>query len=87
LQLACFNLADKIIFTFNFKVFMTLPFFIRIKLFQKVAIAIFLFFMGLMCLVFIVAMQRTSGSTGLDMSKVQQLRAKAYRTEIKSQVK
>ena len=66
---------------------MTLPFFIRIKFFQKVAIAIFLFFMGLMCLVFIVAMQRTSGSTGLDMSKVQQLRAKAYRTEKIAEVK
>lgn len=50
----------------------------KIKLFQKVAVLIFSFFMGLMCLVFVVAMQRKSGSTGLDMSKVQQMRAKAY---------
>jgi hypothetical protein len=47
------------------------------KIFQTTAIGIFLFFMGLMCLVFFVAMQRTSGSTGLDMSLVQQMRAKS----------
>jgi|GEM_PF-2115704 len=56
---------------------MALPFFKRFKIFQKVAIGIFLFFMGLMCLVFVVAMKKTSGSTGLDMSKVQMLRSKA----------
>ncbi|HRD55920.1 MAG TPA: hypothetical protein PLC42_05940 [Parachlamydiaceae bacterium] len=46
------------------------------KFFQSVLIAVFAFFMGLMVLVFAVAMQRSSGSTGLDMSKVQLLRAK-----------
>lgn len=70
IKLICFNfLLEEIPMAMFFK---------RFKIFQKVAIGIFLFFMGLMCLVFIVAMQRTSGSTGLDMSKVQQMRSKAF---------
>lgn len=46
----------------------------RLKLFQKMATAIFLFFMGLMLLVSIVAFTRRSGHTGLDMAKVQKMR-------------
>lgn len=43
----------------------------RLKLFQKAVIAIFSFFMGLMILVTIVAHTRRSGSTGMDMMKIQ----------------
>lgn len=57
---------------------MVFAFFKRIRIFQKVAIGIFLFFMGLMALVLVVALKKTSGSTGLDMSKVQLMRAKAF---------
>lgn len=46
--------------------------FARMKLFQKAAIAIFSFFMGMMILVTIVAHARHSGSTGMDMMKIQQ---------------
>lgn len=47
--------------------------FARMKLFQKTAIAIFAFFMGMMILVTIVAHARPSGSTGMDMMKIQQM--------------
>lgn len=53
----------------------------RFRLFQKITVAIFLFFMGLMLFVFFVAMRRSSGSTGLDMSKVQLMRSKALKNQ------
>lgn len=46
----------------------------NMKLFQKIATSIFIFFMGLMVLVTIVAHARRSGSTGIDMGKVQIIR-------------
>lgn len=51
-----------------------MSYFSRIKLFQHAVIAIFVFFMGMMVLVTIVAHARRSGVTGLDMGKVQLLR-------------
>lgn len=50
--------------------------FARMKLFQKAAIAIFAFFMGMMILVTIVAHTKRSGSTGMDMMKIQQMQEK-----------
>lgn len=49
----------------------------KFKIFQKTATAIFLFFMGLMVLVSFKALSRKSGSTGLDMGKVQKMRVEA----------
>lgn len=49
-------------------------YFSKLKLFQHTAIAIFVFFMGMMVLVTIVSHSRRSGVTGLDMGKVQLLR-------------
>jgi hypothetical protein len=51
-----------------------MSYFSKIKLFQHTAVAIFVFFMGMMVLVTIVTHARRSGVTGLDMGKVQQLR-------------
>lgn len=47
--------------------------FARMKLFQKAAMAILTFFMGMMILVTIAAYTRRSGSTGMDMMKIQQI--------------
>lgn len=56
--------------------------FVRMKIFQKVAITIFSFFMGLMILVTIVAHTRRSGSTKMDMMRIQQtIQQKARQTE------
>lgn len=53
--------------------------FARMKLFQKAVIAIFCFFMGMMILVTVVAHTKRSGSTGMDMMKIQQ----AYQDKVK----
>lgn len=45
------------------------------KIFQIAAVGILVVFMGLMVLVTIVAYSRTSGHTGLDMGKIQQIRS------------
>ena len=47
--------------------------FSRMKLFQKAAVAIFCFYMGLMIFVTIFAYTRRSGVTGMDMMKIQQM--------------
>jgi hypothetical protein len=47
--------------------------FARMKLFQKVAMAILAFFMGLMVFVTIVAHVKRPGAIGMDMMKVQQM--------------
>jgi hypothetical protein len=44
------------------------------KLFQKTAIAILAFFMGLMIYVTIIAHTRRSGITGIDTARIQQMR-------------
>ncbi len=46
----------------------------KMKLFQKVVIAIFCVFMSLMVFVVVIAYTHRSGITGLDMAKVQQMR-------------
>lgn len=57
--------------------------FARMKLFQKAAMAIFSFFMGMMVLVTVVAYSKRSGSTGMDMMKIQQLhQEKVKKSEI-----
>jgi len=53
--------------------------FARMKIFQKIVIAIFCFFMGMMILVTVVAHTMRSGSTGMDMMKIQQ----AYQDKVK----
>lgn len=55
--------------------------FARMKLFQKVAIAIFAFFMGMMILVTVVAHTRRSGSTGMDMMKIHLKHQEKIKTE------
>ncbi len=50
----------------------SMSFFARIKLFQKTATGILVFFFGMMILVTIVAHLRQSGSTGMDMMKIHQ---------------
>jgi hypothetical protein len=46
----------------------------KLRLFQKAAIGTGVLFFGIMGLVILVAYSRSSGSTGLDMAKVQKLR-------------
>ncbi len=45
------------------------------RIFPKVATAIFLTFMILMVIVTVTAYTRRSGQTGLDMAKIQELRS------------
>ncbi len=45
--------------------------FLKKRLFQKMAVAIFSTFMGILVLVTVVAHMRTSGSTRQDMAKAQ----------------
>ena len=49
-------------------------YFQRFKLFQKAVVAVTALFFGLMGLVIIAAYTRHSGSTGLDMAKIQKMR-------------
>ena len=51
-----------------------MTYFSRMRLFRMTAIAIFVFFMGLMILVTFVAHARRSGVTGIDTAKIQQMR-------------
>lgn len=51
-----------------------MSFVLRTKLHQKVAAAVFIFFMGVMIAATIIAYGRTSGVTSLDMTKIQKLR-------------
>lgn len=46
----------------------------KLKLFQKAAMGTMLLFFGMMGLVVVAAYSRQSGSTGLDMAKVQKMR-------------
>lgn len=46
----------------------------RFKWFQMVASAILMIFMGLMAVVTVIAFSRRSGSTGLDMAQIHQIR-------------
>jgi len=52
-------------------------FFQRHRIFQKIVTCITLTFFGLLVLTVLVAFSRSSGSTGLDMSKIQKMRAEA----------
>ncbi len=56
---------------------MKLPIQQRFRLFQKVAAGILILFFGIMFFVTIIAYLRPSGSTGLDMSKIQKMRQEA----------
>lgn len=57
--------------------------FSRMRLFQKAATAIFIFFMGMMVMVTVVAHVKKSGSTGMDMMKIHLMQQeKAKKIEI-----
>ncbi len=47
---------------------------IKFKWFRAVATGILILYMGMMLLTVILAYSRQSGSTGLDMAKIQQIR-------------
>jgi len=49
----------------------------RIKWFQAAVISILCFFLGLMAIVTFAVYSRRSGSTGMDMGQVQQMRYEA----------
>jgi hypothetical protein len=49
-------------------------FFQRYRIFRKSAIGIMVLFFGMMLLVTVTAYSRRSGSTGLDMAKIQKIR-------------
>lgn len=49
----------------------------RNRLFQKLASAVLIIFFGIMGIVVVVAYSRTSGKTGMDMGKAQQMREEA----------
>lgn len=49
--------------------------FSKFRWFQKTATAIFIIFFSIMFAVIITAYSRQSGSTGLDMAKIQKLRS------------
>lgn len=46
----------------------------RNRLFQKLASAVLITFFGIMGVVVVIAYSRTSGKTGMDMGKAQQMR-------------
>ena len=54
----------------------------KLKLFQKAAMGTMIIFFGMMGLVIVAAYSRKSGSTGLDMAKVQQMRYEARHADI-----
>ena len=49
----------------------------RLRIFHKAAVLIFVVYMGTMLYVVVTCFSRHSGNTGLDMSKVQQMRYEA----------
>jgi len=55
--------------------------FARLRIFQKCATLIFVFFLGLMAYVTFFAYSRQTGNTGLDMGKVQQMRIHAAKAQ------
>lgn len=57
----------------------------RNRLFQKLAMGVLITFFGIMLLVVGIAYSRTSGKTGMDMGKAQQLRYHAAATQNLSQ--
>lgn len=61
---------------------MTLPFWQRMRLFQKAATGIMILFFGLMLLVSVVAFTRRSGGTGMDMAQVQKMRYESNQKQI-----
>ena len=56
---------------------MKIPFWQRLRLFQKAATAVMLLFFGLMAMVTVAAYMRKSGGTGMDMAQVQKMRFEA----------
>ncbi len=54
---------------------MNIPFWQRMRLFQKVATGVLFLFLGIMLFVTVTVYSRQSGVTGMDMSQVQKLRA------------
>jgi hypothetical protein len=54
----------------------------KMKLFQKAAIMTLFLFFGMMGFVIVAAYSRQSGSTGLDMAKVQKMRYEARHPDI-----
>jgi hypothetical protein len=54
----------------------------QFKWFQKAVIGITCLFFGMLILVVVVAYSRPSGSTGLDMAKVQMMRHKISSAEV-----
>lgn len=57
-----------------------MSFAVRYKVFHKVAVGVLALFFGIMLIVTVAAYSRRSGSTGLDMSKVQKIRMDAKKT-------
>lgn len=51
-----------------------MSFLTRIRFFQKSVVGITFFFLGLMFYVAVIAHLKKSGSTGMDMTKIQQIR-------------
>ena len=51
--------------------------FSRLKIFQKLVVLIFLFFILVMVTVFTFAYMRKSGATGMTMTSIQEMRAKS----------
>lgn len=56
-----------------------MSFAVKFKLFHKFAVGVLVLFFGIMLIVSVAAYSRRSGSTGLDMSKVQKIRMDAQR--------
>jgi len=57
----------------------------RYKVFQKMVIGVTATFFGMMVLVVLVAYSRRSGSTGLDMAKIQKLRYQSQKVSMKDE--
>ncbi len=55
--------------------------FVKLKIFQKLVILIFLFFILVMVTVCTFAYMRKSGSTGMTMSSIQEMRATNQHSE------
>lgn len=55
------------------------------RIFQKMAVGVLVLFFGILALAVVIAYSRVSGSTGLDMSKVQKMRLEAKRNAVAEQ--
>jgi len=78
-MLACRNTEENKMFKTLYNKY--IPAIGKMRLFQKFAVGILVFYMGLMLFVTVYAHLRRSGNTGLDMAKIHKMRLEAQKKE------